>query len=148
MGIRKVNGTVRETSRKDRGVCMATAPNRKKVVIVEDDSDLLEMELLFLGEEGYDVVGVVDGRQAVPTVKAEGADVLLLDFMLPGKDANEILDELQSDPDTGNLPVIVVSAFLERLRSSPQLRKSIAKPFAFDELVKAVHEVVDGRDTT
>jgi len=126
---------------------MPTAPNRKKVVIVEDDSDLLEMELLFLGEEGYDVVGVVDGRKAVPTVKAEGADVLLLDFMLPGKDANEILEELQSDPDTGNLPVIVVSAFLERLRSTPQLRKSLAKPFAFDELVKAVHEVIGGGDT-
>lgn len=116
---------------------------KKKVVVVEDDPELRDLETFLLGAEGYEVVGVADGVSAAAIIKRERADLILLDLMLPGKDGNTVLAELSDDPETRHAPVIVVSAFLAQLRVTPQVRRVLAKPFDVTDLLDAVAREID-----
>jgi len=123
----------------------------KKIVVVEDDPELRDLETFLLGAEGYDVVGVAEGTTAAPTIKEEKADLVLLDLMLPGKDGNTVLAELDGDPETSGTPVIVVSAFLAQLHLTPAVRRVLSKPFDVGDLLDAVARVLapepDGEGT-
>ena len=116
---------------------------RKKIVVVEDDPELRDLETFLLGAEGYDVVGVADGIEAAAIVQREHADLVLLDLMLPGKDGNAVLEELSNQAETRLTPVIVVSAFLAQLRLTPQVRRVLSKPFDVSDLLDAVAREVE-----
>nr|WP_275939317.1 response regulator [Polyangium spumosum] len=116
---------------------------RKKIVVVEDDPELRDLETFLLGAEGYDVVGVADGIDAAAIALRERADLVLLDLMLPGKDGNAVLEELGQKPETRHTPVIVVSAFLAQLRLTPQVRRVLSKPFDVSDLLESVAREVD-----
>lgn len=111
---------------------------RKKIVVVEDDPDIRELESFLLAAEGYGVVAVADGESVVPALKRSNADLVLLDLMLPGKDGNAVLEDLQHDPDTAEAPVIVISAYLNQLKPTPQVRRTLSKPFSLTDLLDAV----------
>lgn len=122
----------------------AAVPGRKKLVVVEDDQETRELELFLLAAEGYQVVGVPDGETAAETVERETADLVILDLMLPGKDGLEVLAELGRGPMTVQTPVIVVSAYVDYIRSRsalstvPQVKRIFNKPFDITELLDAV----------
>lgn len=111
---------------------------RKKVVVVEDDPEIRDLETFLLSAEGYQVVPVSDGTHAAEIIRREAADVVILDLTLPGKDGNTVLRELQDDPVASKPPVIVVSAYLPQLRATPQVKRVIAKPFDITDLLDAV----------
>ena len=67
---------------------------------------------------------------------------MLLDLMLPRKDGNDVLAELASDPSSSKVPVIVVSAYIDRLRRTPQVRGVLTKPFELPELLNVVAKEV------
>lgn len=126
----------------------AAAPGSKKLVVVEDDPETRELELFLLASEGYQVVGVPDGDAAAEIVKREAADLVVLDLMLPSKDGLEVLAELGREAATSSTPVIVVSAYVNRmggrdkLRTVPQVKRILDKPFDITELLDAVaHEL-------
>ncbi|WP_158502024.1 response regulator [Vitiosangium sp. GDMCC 1.1324] len=111
---------------------------QKKIVVVEDQEEIREAEMDLLQSEGYEVVGVGDGLLALPTIKRERADLVLLDLILPGKEGNEILEELAADTETRLIPVFIMSAYVDRLRRTPQVRRILPKPFDLDEFINAV----------
>jgi CheY-like chemotaxis protein len=116
---------------------------RKKLVVVEDDPETRELELFLLESEGYQTCGVADGEHAAETVKREQADLVILDLMLPHKDGLEVLDELGRDPATATTPVIVVSAYVQRMGGKrrlkqPQVRCVLEKPFDITVLLAAI----------
>ncbi len=126
----------------------AAAPGSRKLVVVEDDPETRELELFLLASEGYQVVGVPDGDVAAEVVKREAADLVVLDLMLPSKDGLEVLAELGREAATSSTPVIVVSAYVNRmggrdkLRAVPQVKRILDKPFDITELLDAVaHEL-------
>lgn len=123
---------------------------RKKVVVVEDEPEIREIEVFLLASEGYAVIGLDDGESVKETVKREGADLLVLDLMLPKKSGFEVLDELAHDDATSHLPVIVVSAYAfggnrDVLRGSPQVARVIHKPFDITELLEAIESELGHR---
>jgi CheY-like chemotaxis protein len=124
-----------------------TAPARK-IVVVEDEPEVRELESFLLESEGYEVVGVPDGESAAPVIREELPALVLLDLMLPHKDGNGVLDDLASDPSTARIPVIVVSAFIDRLRRTSQVRGVLTKPFDPSELLDAVAREIDGDSAT
>jgi DNA-binding response OmpR family regulator len=115
----------------------------KKVVVVEDDPELRELETFLLEAEGYQAIGVPDGDTAAAVTKAEAADLVLLDLMLPRKDGNAVLVDLAADPATANVPVVVISAYLHQLRATPQVKRVLAKPFDINDLLEAVESVLE-----
>lgn len=109
-----------------------------RIVVVEDDPDVREIEMFLLESEGFDCVGVSEGGPAALTIKRQGADLVILDMLLPGKDGNAILAELSADPATRDVPVIVVSGFSSQVHPAPQVKRVIVKPFDVTELLDAV----------
>lgn len=83
----------------------------KKVLIVEDDMALFNMYAVELKIKGYDVLNVNDGLQALPKAKDYKPDVVLLDIMLPGMNGLNILTELKADPQTTEIPIIMLTNY-------------------------------------
>lgn len=81
----------------------------KKVMWVEDDKFLSDMIARTLSKEGFQLVSVDNGNDALPTAKEKKPDIILLDILLPGKDGFQILKELKQDPELKTVPVIFLS---------------------------------------
>ena len=122
----------------------AYVPGRKTLVVVEDDDETRELEVFLLGSEGYNVIGLPDGEDAAVTVAREGADLVILDLMMPRKDGIAVLEDLARDPATASVPVILVSAYVDRpsvlkaLPQSSQVKQIFRKPFDITGLLEAV----------
>lgn len=113
---------------------------RKQVLVVEDDNPIQHLLVDILEEAAYGVQTVRLGREAVSKAKATTPDLILLDLMLPDLDGNGVLDLLAHDTRLKKIPVIVLSAYPQLLRRTPQVRAVVAKPFDIVELLNAVEE--------
>lgn len=80
--------------------------SKKKVLVIEDDQMLVEMYKDKLKLEGYRVITATDGKKALIRMK-EGADIILLDILMPGLNGFEVLKKIKSTPETKDIPVIV-----------------------------------------
>lgn len=114
-----------------------TSRRAPRIVVVEDDPEVREIETFLLESEGFECVGVAEGGPAAPIVKRERPDLVILDMMLPGKDGHAVLAELSADPATREVPVFVVSG-LQQPVASAQVRRVFLKPFDVTELLDAV----------
>ncbi len=120
---------------------MSKSTGEAKVVIVaEDYPDISQLVGDILRGEGYRVVSVSRGGDVLPTVRQYHPAVVLLDLALPDMPGNEVLQQLSSNPETNQIPVIIISAYTERLQRTPQVRAVVNKPFDIDHLLKVVEE--------
>lgn len=121
---------------------MADVPNKKAIVIVEDNEQIAELIKDTLNAESdYQAVAVHDGALALEVIRSVKASLILLDFSLPGMDGVQLYDLLQEDESTRDIPVIFVTAS----KDNPDFKKRdftniIAKPFNLDELLGRVAE--------
>lgn len=80
-----------------------------RILIVEDDSLLLRMYQKKLEKDGYEVITAVDGEAGVQSASENKPDMILLDILLPKKSGFEVLEELKSDNETKDIPVVILS---------------------------------------
>ncbi len=78
-----------------------------KVLVVEDEQSLREPLVFMLEKEGYDVIEAEDGEIAIQKFQAEGADVILLDLMMPKFDGNQVCKQIRL---SSNVPIIMLTA--------------------------------------
>ena len=119
----------------------------KSILVVEDSDEIRDLLSLVLEEEGYRVVSLRDGREVVETARALKPVLVTLDLALPGKDGWAIARELQEDPETVDIPILVISAFTREL-DAPLRRKVarvISKPFYITQVVSEVEDILTGR---
>ena len=113
-----------------------------RVLVVDDDPQVLRLMRVNLELEGYDVVSAPDGEQALEAVITENPDVVVCDVMMPGIDGLTVLRNLRSNPHTKKIPFVVVSAKAQRSDIKAALEmgadKYITKPFDPQELLDAV----------
>jgi two-component system phosphate regulon response regulator PhoB len=83
---------------------------KEKILVVEDEEDILELLRYNLTKEGYRVTGVRTGENALKAVRSDPPDLVLLDLMLPGVDGLEVCKTLKSDPNTHHVPIVMVTA--------------------------------------
>ncbi len=86
------------------------AQKKEKILVIEDEADILELMLYNLGREGYRAQGCQHGDEGLKRARAETPDLLLLDLMLPGLSGIEVCRRLKADPDTREISVIMVTA--------------------------------------
>lgn len=121
---------------------------RHKLLIVDDEPDILEFLKHLLEMNDYDVVSVSDGAQVFDMAINERPDLIILDMMLPNKDGWQVQDELQADDRTRNIPVIVLTAkdlTITKMINQQIYRVSefIAKPFNPSYLLERLREILN-----
>lgn len=94
---------------------------KRKILIVDDEIDILELLKARLQANDYEVVATSNGADAIPLLKKTKPDALLLDIMMPGIDGLEILKKIRSEDK--NFPVFIITAY------SNEERRDIAGRF-------------------
>jgi CheY-like chemotaxis protein len=117
------------------------------IVVVEDNQDINDLLSSILEEEGYRVLSVTNGRDAVQVARQQGPDLITLDLALPGKDGWAIARELQEDPATENIPILVISAYTRDLDAPLRRRvaRVISKPFYITQVINEVAAILQRR---
>jgi two-component system phosphate regulon response regulator PhoB len=83
---------------------------REKILVVDDEEDILELVRYNLSKERYRVTSVLSGEIALQKAREEHPDLILLDLMLPGLDGLSVCRELKRDPAIGSTPIIMLTA--------------------------------------
>jgi CheY-like chemotaxis protein len=84
---------------------------KKRILIVDDNSDYRQLLALFLTRSGYDVAEAMTGLAAVEQTRATRPDLIVMDLGLPGITGDEATALLKADPSTRDIPVIVNTAY-------------------------------------
>ncbi len=84
--------------------------SKEHILIVDDEEDILELVRFNLSKEGYQVICAATGEKAVEIARSELPDLVVLDLMLPGMDGLEVAKFLKNDPETQNIPIIMLTA--------------------------------------
>jgi CheY-like chemotaxis protein len=80
-----------------------------KILIIDDDTDVILILSTVLRDQGYDVITAEDGKTGLDMVKRERPDLILLDLMMPEKSGISLLQDLKEDNNLKEIPVIMVS---------------------------------------
>jgi two-component system alkaline phosphatase synthesis response regulator PhoP len=119
---------------------------REKLVIIEDEADILEILRYNLSREGFRVTCCEDGEEGLEAVRKEAPALVLLDLMLPGMDGLDICRALRGDPVTRDIPIVMVTAKGEEsdivLGLGLGADDYVVKPFSPKELVARVKAVL------
>jgi CheY-like chemotaxis protein len=117
-----------------------------KVLVVDDEPDVLLLCRVNLEFEGYEVVEAADGHQALERIREDTPDVVLLDVMMPDMDGWEVLGAIKGDPALKDIPVVMLTA---KVQDQDQLRgwsqgaaDYITKPFSPLALSQVLQDVL------
>jgi len=106
--------------------------NKKKVLIVEDDTQIADIYKMRLSGKGYEVDIAKDGEEGIKKIMSFNPDLILLDLMIPIKNGFDVLREIKADEDLKDIPVIILS----NLGQGPDIERS-KDLGAVDYLVKS-----------
>lgn len=119
----------------------------KKILLADDEEDIKTVLKLFLENKGYEVITAFDGLDALDQVKREKPDLVLLDIMMPLVDGFEVCKKIKTDPETAEIPVIMLSAasHAEMVQKGIDLGAVdyLVKPFEPEQLEGLLHKVLD-----
>ncbi|MDN5287568.1 MAG: response regulator [Mucilaginibacter sp.] len=110
----------------------------RRILAVDDDSDILEVLQYILEDSGYEVITLTDGRYLFDKIKENQPDLILLDIMLGNLDGRDLCKRVKAHKETHDIPVILVSASHDVSDSMNQIGAPddfIAKPFDIEHLL-------------
>lgn len=120
------------------------------ILIVEDEKDIRELLAFSLGREGFSVIEADNGVMALGLAKLKHPDLVLLDLMLPGMDGLAVSKQLQREPETAEIPVIMLTARGEEVDRIVGLELGaadyIVKPFSLREVALRIRAVLKRGD--
>ena len=117
----------------------------KKILVVDDEDDILHFLEMVLREKGYQVTTASGGHEALTRAQIDKPDLVLLDIMMPQMDGWEVLKLLRVDDDTRRIPVAMLSARTEAKDRVQGLQEGaidyICKPFSLTELLGKIEAI-------
>ena len=123
--------------------------DKKKILIVEDEPDLVEMLSVFFGESGFDTITAYDGHEGFIKAENEKPDLITLDISMPGESGVKMYRNLINSDKAKNIPVIIITAapaelkgFIKRMKSFPDPAGYFEKPVDRDELLSKIKALV------
>jgi len=124
---------------------------RKKVLVLDDEPNVVAYLETLLQDNGYDTVSAGDGREGMEKARSEKPDLITLDISMPEESGIRFYRELKADPDLSDIPVIIVTGvtgfgykpedfqkFISSRKQIPPPDGFVAKPIDRDELMKGV----------
>ena len=92
--------------------------DKKYILVVDDDPDLVETVGMMLESKGCEVGMAYDGIEGEQSIKQRRPDLVVLDIMMPRKDGYVLCNELKADPDTRDIPVVLLTAVSDAVPST------------------------------
>jgi len=118
----------------------------KKILIVDDEPDMLMLVSIRLKKFGYDVIMAVNGKEALDIMRDEKPDLVLLDLVLPVMNGADVCKETKNDEKLKHIPIILFTANSDIMTAekakSLGADSYIMKPFAPGELKRKVEEIL------
>lgn len=118
----------------------------RKVLLIEDEPNIVEAIRFLLSREGWEVQAHSDGTDAVEIIQAAEPDLVILDLMLPGKSGMDIIRELRDLPAFAQVPVLMLTARGQsrdrEMAEKAGVTRFMTKPFANVEVLTAVRDLV------
>jgi len=123
--------------------------SKGNILIVEDEPQTVKLIKFILEKDEYSTISAKDGEEGLRMVKKRKPDLIILDLMLPKLDGYRLCETLKTDPDTKQIPVLVLTA----LDTGPDFEKAlekkadwyITKPFDPQHLLKRVAYLIGKR---
>jgi two-component system alkaline phosphatase synthesis response regulator PhoP len=117
-----------------------------RILVVDDEIYIVHILDFSLGMEGYEVITALDGEQALEKARSEKPDLIVLDIMMPKLDGYETCKVLKADPDTKDIPVILLSAkgrnVDQKIGFEVGADDYITKPFSPRKLVERINAIL------
>lgn len=130
-----------------------SATTKKKILIVDDDPDMIEIAASTLVVNGFDVITASDGEEGYQKAKDEKPDLILLDVMMATPEEGFVIaQQLNADPDTNQIPVILLTSVSQVTgyhfdpKQNPDylpVKDFIEKPFKVDDLLKRINQALE-----
>jgi twitching motility two-component system response regulator PilH len=119
-----------------------------RILVVDDQEDILQTTALILRKDGHDVLTATDGIAALEAARAGQPELILLDIEMPGMDGWETLRLLRLDPATRDVPVAMFTILFDLREKVRALKygaqEYVTKPFEMDDLLRRVRRVLEG----
>ncbi len=114
----------------------------KKILVAEDDPGITELMKIALTGRGYKILTCADGYRVPGAVAKFGPDLIIMDLWLPGIDGQKLTKRLKTQPETKDIPIVIVSA---QRRLSEVVKKfkadgHVSKPFDVNNLLNYVEK--------
>ena len=120
---------------------------KKKVLVIDDENDILLIIKSALHEEGYDVTTANNGYDGLALAEDASPDLIILDIMMPEMDGFEVLQQLKENEKTAQIPVVILTGLSSKDKIREALNKGIdyyiVKPFEYQDLVSKVKIAID-----
>ena len=120
----------------------------RRVLLVEDEINIFEAISFLLSRDGWEVSGHGNGATALDEISRLDPDVLVLDVMLPGRSGLDILRDLRKQPETADMPVLMLTAKGQSkdrdLALALGANAYLTKPFSNSEMVETLNRVATG----
>lgn len=120
----------------------------RKILVVDDEANILLSLEYLLSEAGFAVRLAKDGDEALDAAQADAPDLVLLDVMMPKKDGYDVCQQLRASPKFARTRIVMLSAKSRQIEREKGLAMGadayLAKPFSSQELLDCVHEQLSG----
>lgn len=118
----------------------------KKILIIDDEEEILRIMARMLESRGYEAISAVDGLDGLEKVRHSNPDLIILDVMLPKMDGYKVCKMLKLSDEYKKIPVILLTARIEesdkKLAEELQYDAYITKPFDFNQLLTKIKELL------
>lgn len=119
---------------------------RRKILVVEDDPDQLEVIRLSLKAAGFAIGTAANGTDALVKTRSISPDLIILDLMLPGLNGFDVCESLRRDPATASVPIIILTGLCSQFGRFAGLESGandfLLKPFDPQQLVSKVEKLL------
>lgn len=126
-----------------------TGAENRKILLVEDEPNVIELMTIFLSRRGFEIVNVVEGTQVLDEVRRTHPDLIILDIMIPKLNGFEVCSRLKADPGLRNIPVLILSALVQKNEIEMGIRMGadmyMTKPFQNSELLANIEKLLAGK---
>ena len=119
---------------------------RSKILVVDDDPDLLNLVCLSLKEAGFSVGMATNGLDALKKARSELPDLIVMDLILPEMDGFTVCEKLRGNPATASVPIIILTGMTGQMGRFNGLESGandyVIKPFELNQLVSKVEQLL------
>lgn len=120
---------------------------KKKILVVDDEVDLLNIAKTFLEYKGYEVITATNGDEALEKASSEKPDATILDILMPGKDGFEVCRALKANPATTSIPIILSTVLGREEDRTKGLAAGadayLTKPYNFEVAAVIIKDILE-----